>query len=111
VGALRSYDPSFETPDEGGINGPPHRGSIRARVKPSRLQLAVSIPRSLLELQLRPQRCDLPAARDGLPTCGWSIQLIGCVTLKRSVSSPRDHGELIKLQMRLDTGSSYSVAA
>jgi hypothetical protein len=38
------YDPSFETPDEGGINGPPDRGSIRARVKPSRVQLAVSKP-------------------------------------------------------------------
>jgi hypothetical protein len=44
VGASRSYDPSFETPDEGGVNGPPNRGSIRARVKPSRVQLAVSKP-------------------------------------------------------------------
>ena len=38
--------------------------SIRARVKPSRVQLAVSKPRrSLLELQLSPQRCDLCRAR------------------------------------------------
>jgi hypothetical protein len=42
VGDLRPYDPSFETPDEGGINGPPARGLIRVRVKPSRVQLAVS---------------------------------------------------------------------
>jgi len=59
VGALRSYDPFFETPDEGGMNGPPGRGSIHARVKPSGVQLAVPSRRILLELRLRPRRCYL----------------------------------------------------
>jgi hypothetical protein len=58
------YDPSFETPDEGGINGPPEKGSIRARVKPNRVQLAVYEPAQPLRAAGRPQRCDL-SARDG----------------------------------------------
>ena len=51
-------DASFETPDKGGINGPSARGPIRARVKPSRVQLFLS-RRILLELRPRPQRCYL----------------------------------------------------
>ena len=57
---------------------------------------------SLLELQLRPQRCDLRAARDGPRPAAGPCQLIGCATLKASVSSPRDHVELVKPQMRLE---------
>ena len=44
MGTYVPYDPSFEAPDEGCINGPPARGSISVRVKPSRVQLAVSKP-------------------------------------------------------------------
>jgi hypothetical protein len=69
VGALRSYDLSFETPDEGGINGPPDRGSIRARAKPSGVQLAVPSQRILLELRLRPQRCYLCRRVDWARRC------------------------------------------
>ena len=63
------YDPSFETPDEGGINGPPDRRSIRARVKPSGVQLAVPSRCILLELRLRPRRCHLCRRVDRARRC------------------------------------------
>ena len=98
VGDLRPYDPSFETPDEGGINGPPARGSIRVRVKPSRVQLAVSKParppRSAAQAAALRSAPDLPRRAAG------PCQLTCSATLNASVTSPRDRLELVKPQMR-----------
>ncbi len=59
----------LKTPDEDGINGPPDRGSIRARVKPSGVQLAVPSRLILLELRLRPRRCYLCRRVDWARRC------------------------------------------
>jgi hypothetical protein len=104
------YDTSFETPDEGGINGPPDRDSIRARVKPSRVQLAFLSQRSLLEVQLRPQRCDLCRAQRARPASG-SCQLIGRATLKASVSSRATTWSWSSLRCALNARLRYSIAA
>jgi hypothetical protein len=91
------YDPSFETPDEGGINGPPDRALIRTRVKASRPQLAVSKPaQSLLEPELG--RAPICAAGHGRPRPSVDLsQLTGSPLLKHR-SLARDPWSLSSLR-------------
>jgi hypothetical protein len=56
------YDPSFEMPDEGGPNERLTGDSIPSRVTPSRVQLAISKPRSRLLLEPRLVRAPISAA-------------------------------------------------
>jgi hypothetical protein len=58
------HDPSFDTPDEGGITDHLRRVQSVRESSPTECNWPFLSRRSLLELQLRPRRCDL-SARDG----------------------------------------------
>jgi hypothetical protein len=92
------YDPSLETPDEGGIDGPAARVQSVRESSPAECSLPFPSRRILLQLQLRPQRCDLLATGGGP-----DVRLVHSVNrlghLKASVSSPPGHVELAKPQM------------
>jgi hypothetical protein len=100
------YDPSFEMPDEGGISGPPARGSIRVRVKPvrvkpNRVRLAVFQASPSSSICSSGRGAAICAARGGPGPAAGPCHLT-CSHLSASVSGPRDRLELVKPQMRLE---------
>ena len=98
------YDPSFDTfemPDEGGISGPPARGSIRVRVKPNRVRLAVFQASPSSSICSSGRGAAICAARGGPGPAAGPCHLT-CSHLRASVSGPRDRLELVKPQMLLE---------